>query len=49
LIRAPRTLSQIGLEWLWILTQQPQKLRVYTIGALQFLGKILALVRWNAA
>ena len=31
--RAPRALRRLGLEWLWILVQQPYKWRVYSIDA----------------
>jgi N-acetylglucosaminyldiphosphoundecaprenol N-acetyl-beta-D-mannosaminyltransferase len=35
--RAPRLLRQVGLEWLWILVQQPGKWRRYMIGPWQLL------------
>ena len=38
--RAPRSLREAGLEWLWILAQQPFKWRVYTFDAARF-GAIL--------
>jgi N-acetylglucosaminyldiphosphoundecaprenol N-acetyl-beta-D-mannosaminyltransferase len=38
--RAPRTLQEIGLEWVWILAQQPFKWPVYTIDAARF-GAVL--------
>jgi N-acetylglucosaminyldiphosphoundecaprenol N-acetyl-beta-D-mannosaminyltransferase len=41
LIRAPRALRALHLEWLWILAQQPRKLRRYTIGTVVFFAKIL--------
>jgi exopolysaccharide biosynthesis WecB/TagA/CpsF family protein len=41
LIRAPRALRTLQLEWLWILAQQPRKLRRYTIGTVVFFAKIL--------
>jgi UDP-N-acetyl-D-mannosaminuronic acid transferase (WecB/TagA/CpsF family) len=31
---------KLGLEWLWILVQQPGKLRRYTIGTAKFLSTI---------
>jgi N-acetylglucosaminyldiphosphoundecaprenol N-acetyl-beta-D-mannosaminyltransferase len=41
LIRAPRPLRRLQLEWLWILVQQPRKLRRYTIGTAVFFSTIL--------
>lgn len=38
--RAPRRLQEIGLEWTWILAQQPFKWPVYTIDAVRF-GAVL--------
>ena len=38
--RAPATLQDLGLEWLWILAQQPFKWRVYTVDAARF-GAVL--------
>ena len=38
--RAPTTLRDLGLEWLWILVQQPFKWRVYTVDAARF-GTVL--------
>ena len=38
--RAPRRLQDIGLEWIWILAQQPFKWPVYTIDAARF-GAVL--------
>jgi N-acetylglucosaminyldiphosphoundecaprenol N-acetyl-beta-D-mannosaminyltransferase len=41
LIRAPRALRILQLEWLWILAQQPRKLRRYTIGTVVFFARVL--------
>jgi N-acetylglucosaminyldiphosphoundecaprenol N-acetyl-beta-D-mannosaminyltransferase len=38
--RAPATLRDLGLEWIWILVQQPFKWRVYTLDAARF-GAVL--------
>jgi exopolysaccharide biosynthesis WecB/TagA/CpsF family protein len=38
--RAPASLQDLGLEWLWILAQQPFKWRVYTVDAARF-GAVL--------
>lgn len=38
--RAPTTMQDLGLEWLWILSQQPFKWRVYTVDAARF-GAVL--------
>jgi exopolysaccharide biosynthesis WecB/TagA/CpsF family protein len=38
--RAPRTLQDVGLEWIWILAQQPFKWPVYTVEAARF-GAVL--------
>jgi exopolysaccharide biosynthesis WecB/TagA/CpsF family protein len=40
LYRAPPSLQDLGLEWLWILAQQPYKWRVYTVDAARF-GAVL--------
>ncbi len=40
LIRSPRLVTKLGLEWLWILSQQPFKWRVYTLDALRYLLRI---------
>jgi exopolysaccharide biosynthesis WecB/TagA/CpsF family protein len=34
--RAPHALRSVGLEWLWILAQQPFKWRVYLLDAASF-------------
>jgi exopolysaccharide biosynthesis WecB/TagA/CpsF family protein len=41
LSRAPVTVRTLGLEWLWILAQQPHKWRVYTVGAARFLARVV--------
>jgi N-acetylglucosaminyldiphosphoundecaprenol N-acetyl-beta-D-mannosaminyltransferase len=41
LIRAPRALAHLGLEWLWIFVQQPFRWPVYTIGAVRYLVRVL--------
>jgi exopolysaccharide biosynthesis WecB/TagA/CpsF family protein len=40
LSRAPRSVRKMCLEWLWILVQQPGKLRRYTIGAAKFFSTV---------
>lgn len=39
--RAPPAVRRIGLEWLWILVQQPAKWRIYTIDAVVFLARLV--------
>jgi len=39
--RAPRLLRHLGLEWLWILVQQPAKWRRYMIGPWQLLWTLV--------
>ncbi|MGE0800806.1 MAG: WecB/TagA/CpsF family glycosyltransferase [Lautropia sp.] len=46
--RAPRILQAVGLEWLWILAQQPHKWRVYSIDAAHFAAALLRLRRSTA-
>jgi N-acetylglucosaminyldiphosphoundecaprenol N-acetyl-beta-D-mannosaminyltransferase len=43
--RAPRSLRALGLEWLWIVLQQPYKWRVYSIDAARFGAAVLQLKR----
>jgi N-acetylglucosaminyldiphosphoundecaprenol N-acetyl-beta-D-mannosaminyltransferase len=43
--RAPRLLRGLGLEWLWILMQQPYKWRVYSIDAARFGAAVMRLKR----
>ena len=43
--RAPRPVRGIGLEWLWILAQQPYKWRVYSIDAARFGAAVMRLKR----
>jgi N-acetylglucosaminyldiphosphoundecaprenol N-acetyl-beta-D-mannosaminyltransferase len=43
--RAPQKLRDVGLEWLWILAQQPGKWRVYSIDAARFGVALLRLKR----
>jgi N-acetylglucosaminyldiphosphoundecaprenol N-acetyl-beta-D-mannosaminyltransferase len=43
--RAPRVLRGLGLEWLWILLQQPYKWRVYSIDAARFGAAVVRLKR----
>lgn len=43
--RAPRLLRRIGLEWAWILAQQPYKWPIYTTGALRFGIRVVRLHR----
>lgn len=45
LIRAPRLMRRLGLEWLWILVQQPHKLGRYTIGTARFFATVLCHLR----
>jgi exopolysaccharide biosynthesis WecB/TagA/CpsF family protein len=40
IVQAPRLLSRIGFEWLWILAQQPFKWRVYTVGAWRYVKQV---------
>lgn len=40
LVRAPRTVQALRLEWLWILAQQPHKWRRYSIGMARFFAAI---------
>jgi exopolysaccharide biosynthesis WecB/TagA/CpsF family protein len=47
--RAPPTLREIGLEWLWILAQQPFKWRVYSVDAVAFAAALLHLKRLPSA
>ena len=41
--RAPAIVRSIGLEWLWIMIHQPYKWRIYSIGTLRFVLRILYL------
>jgi N-acetylglucosaminyldiphosphoundecaprenol N-acetyl-beta-D-mannosaminyltransferase len=41
LVRAPRTVQALRLEWLWILAQQPHKWRRYSIGIARFFAAIV--------
>ena len=43
--RAPMLLQRIGLEWMWILMQQPHKWRTYSIDALRFGIRVLRFNR----
>ncbi|MDP3184555.1 MAG: WecB/TagA/CpsF family glycosyltransferase [Nitrosomonas sp.] len=43
LMRAPRFMQAIGLEWLYILIQQPHKWPNYSIGAWRFFARLLSL------
>jgi N-acetylglucosaminyldiphosphoundecaprenol N-acetyl-beta-D-mannosaminyltransferase len=43
--RAPRALQRVGLEWTWILAQQPAKWRRYLFGAWHLLRAVPALRR----
>jgi N-acetylglucosaminyldiphosphoundecaprenol N-acetyl-beta-D-mannosaminyltransferase len=43
LMRAPLPMRRMCLEWLWILAQQPWKLRRYTIGTVLFFTEIARL------
>ena len=43
--RAPRTMRELGLEWLWILAQQPFKWRVYSLDAACFSLAMMRLKR----
>ena len=43
--RAPRSMRDIGLEWLWILVQQPYKWRVFSIDAAYFGAALMRLKR----
>jgi len=45
LIRAPRLMRRLGLEWLWILVQQPRKVGRYTIGTARFFATVLRHLR----
>lgn len=47
--RAPLTLREIGLEWLWILAQQPFKWRVYSFDAVAFAAALMHLKRLPGA
>jgi exopolysaccharide biosynthesis WecB/TagA/CpsF family protein len=48
LIRAPRLMRRLRLEWLWILAQQPHKLGRYTIGIARFFATALRH-RWRGS
>jgi exopolysaccharide biosynthesis WecB/TagA/CpsF family protein len=41
--RAPAAMRGLGLEWVWIVAQQPQKWRVYSIDAARFVATLLRL------
>jgi exopolysaccharide biosynthesis WecB/TagA/CpsF family protein len=41
--RAPLVLRRLGLEWLWILAQQPHKWRIYSIDAARFGAAVMRL------
>jgi N-acetylglucosaminyldiphosphoundecaprenol N-acetyl-beta-D-mannosaminyltransferase len=43
LVRAPRAVRALRLEWLWILAQQPHKWRRYTIGIAWFFATVVRL------
>ncbi len=47
LIRSPRLVTKLGLEWMWILSQQPFKWRVYTLDALRYLLRIFQTALLN--
>ena len=46
--RAPAALRDVGLEWAWILAQQPHKWRVYSLDAAIFAATLLRLKRVTA-
>jgi N-acetylglucosaminyldiphosphoundecaprenol N-acetyl-beta-D-mannosaminyltransferase len=39
--RAPSSVRELGLEWLWILLQQPFKWRIYTVDAARFAAVLM--------
>ena len=41
LVRAPRLMRRLCLEWLWILAQQPHKLGRYTVGIARFFAAVV--------
>jgi exopolysaccharide biosynthesis WecB/TagA/CpsF family protein len=43
LVRAPRLVRALRLEWLWILVQQPHKWRRYTTGIATFLLTVVRM------
>src|SRR5579871_2563269 len=45
LVRAPEIFRTCGMEWLWILVQQPAKWRIYTLDAFDFLRRVIRITR----